>query len=136
MMKKVVILFMVLAFTACSTGSRNTTGSNTVVPGKIKPNQQVETYTFQIIPAAENTYGYEITEHGKIIVQQKTIPSLPGNKGFRTQDYAEKCALFVISKLNRNIIPPTVTPEEIDSIGIKTTLQTNSENSNHRNHKL
>jgi hypothetical protein len=83
-----------------------------------------EKYTFKIIPVVGNTFGYEISDLGKIIVLQKTIPSLPGNSGFRSKADAEKCARLVISKLNRNIMPPAVTPKEIDSLGIRTNPDT------------
>jgi hypothetical protein len=48
-MKKGIILFVALAFTACSSESRNTSGSNTIVAEQNKPNPQVEKYTFQVI---------------------------------------------------------------------------------------
>ena len=115
-------LFLVVIFTvllACSNSNTNIPAVKTTeaTPPE-KPKAEVEKYTFRIIPALENTFGYEILDQGKILVQQKSIPSLPGNRGFHTEDDAEKCAVFVISKLNRNIMPPSVTPEELDSLGI------------------
>jgi hypothetical protein len=101
--------------------SRNYGFSDTIVKVKNIPNPQFQKYAFNIIPSVESTFGYEISDQGKILVRQKTIPSLPGNSGFKTKADAEKCARFVISKLNRNIMPPTVTPKEIDSLGIRTT---------------
>ena len=122
-----IIFFVVFSFTGYSIASRNNGFSDTIVKKKNTPNPQFKKHTFNIIPAAESTFGYEISDQGKIIVRQKTIPSLPGNKGFKTKDDAEKCAMLVISKLNRNIMPPTVTPKEIDSLGIRTTPDTHQQ---------
>ena len=121
------LLLVIFSYPGYSTASTNTFGSGTGLTEQNKPRPKIEKYTFKVIPAAENTFGYEISDQGKIIVRQKTIPSLPGNKGFKTKDDAEKCALLVISKLSRNIMPPTVTPKEIDSIGIRTTPDTHQQ---------
>ena len=116
--------FVVLIFTAllgCTHTNKNIPATKTTeATAQEKPKPEAEKFTFRIIPAAENTFGYEILDQGKILVQQKTIPAMPGNNGFKTEDDAKKCADFVISKLNQNIMPPSVTPEELDSLGIIT----------------
>jgi hypothetical protein len=123
-MKKTILLFVVLTIISCSSESRNTSVSDTMIIQQNKTQSPGEKYTFKIIPVVGNTFGYEISDLGKIIVLQKTIPSLPGNSGFRSKADAEKCARLVISKLNRNIMPPAVTPKEIDSLGIRTNPDT------------
>lgn len=74
---------------------------------------------YKIIPAEQNTFGYDILENNRPLVHQPSIPGLPGNKGFNKRLDAEKCALLVISKINRNLMPPTVTRKELDSLKIK-----------------
>ncbi|MCX6268881.1 MAG: DUF4907 domain-containing protein [Bacteroidetes bacterium] len=118
--KGLIILFVIFTVYGCSAERKNTSASNSSLQEQTKPPSRVEKYIFSIIPAAENTFGYEISEQGKVLVRQKTIPSLPGNSGFNTKGDAEKCARLVISKLSKNIMPPTVTPKEIDSLGIRT----------------
>jgi Domain of unknown function (DUF4907) len=113
-----IILFVIFTFPGCS-ASNYAFGAGTVVNEQNKPRPKVDKYTYKVIPAAENTFGYEISDQGKILVRQKTIPSLPGNNGFKTKNDAEKCAKLVILKLSRNIMPPTITPKEIDSLGIQ-----------------
>jgi hypothetical protein len=116
-----IIMLVVASLVSCSQESTKTTDSKTTAAtAQEKPKSEAEKFTFRVIPAAENTFGYEILDQGKILVQQKTIPAMPGNNGFKTEDDAKKCADFVISKLNRNIMPPSVTPEELDSLGIIT----------------
>ncbi len=72
-----------------------------------------------IIPAEQNTFGYDILENNRPLVHQPSIPGLPGNKGFIKREDAEKCAKLVIAKINKNIMPPTVTKQEMDSLKIK-----------------
>jgi hypothetical protein len=118
---RLILLLVVASLVSCSQESTKTTQSKTTeATTQEKPKSEAEKFTFRIIPAAENTFGYEILDQGKILVRQITIPAMPGNNGFKTEDDAKKCADFVISKLNQNIMPPSVTPEELDSLGIIT----------------
>ena len=82
-------------------------------------NRSIPQLSYEIIPASQNTYGYNILSGNKKLVHQPNIPGLPGNKGFLTKSDAEKCAKLVINKINNNIMPPTVTRQELDSLHIK-----------------
>lgn len=75
--------------------------------------------SYQIINAPESTFGYDILDHNRMMVHQPSIPGLPGNKGFSKKADAEKVAKLVISKISRNIMPPTITKNEMDSLHIK-----------------
>ena len=75
--------------------------------------------SYKIITAEQNTFGYDILQNDKPFVHQPSIPGLPGNRGFIKRDDAEKCAELVIYKINKNILPPTVTKQEMDSLKIK-----------------
>ena len=72
----------------------------------------------QIIESADHTFGYLIDKDG-MKIRQTTIPSLPGNKGFRTKDDALKVARLVVYKIDNKMIPPSVTTVELDSLGVK-----------------
>jgi hypothetical protein len=63
-------------------------------------------------------YGYNIIMDSHVFIHQPSVPSVPGNKGFTTKEQAEKVASFVVYKLTHNIMPPSVTPKELDSLGI------------------
>jgi len=67
----------------------------------------------------ENGWGYDIAVNGKPYIHQPTIPALPGNNGFKTKEEAEKIAGLVCDKIRKNIMPPSVTPEELGSFGIR-----------------
>ncbi|MFC5271834.1 DUF4907 domain-containing protein [Adhaeribacter terreus] len=74
-------------------------------------------YTYQIIPAENGTFGYEIKQDSRTFIRQITIPGLPGNAGFTTKEEAEKVAELVITKLQSGEMPPTVSEVEMKQIG-------------------
>jgi len=78
-------------------------------------NAQIEV---KIVDSNENTFGYEIWVEGQKIIYQPTIPSMAGNKGFKSKEQAQKVADLVVSKIRKNQMPPSVSPEELDSLGI------------------
>jgi hypothetical protein len=74
---------------------------------------------YKIIAFANHSFGYDIYSNGKILVHQVSIPGLPGNQGFTRRKDAEKVAALVVKKLEKNIMPPTVTRAEMDELKIK-----------------
>ena len=74
--------------------------------------------TIKIIPAANNTYGYDILLYGRPLVHQPNIPGLPGNDGFSTKERAQTVAEFVVKKIRNNEMPPTVTIEDLNAMGV------------------
>jgi hypothetical protein len=75
--------------------------------------------TYRIIDAPNGTYGYDILSDGRLFVHQTNLPGLPGNEGCRTKADAETLAAFVIAKIQRGEMPPSVTTEELDSLKIR-----------------
>ncbi len=63
-------------------------------------------------------WGYTIAVDGKKTINQPSIPGLQGNNGFKTKEQALKTANFVIYKIQHNSFPPSVTPKELDSLGV------------------
>lgn len=91
-----------------------------------KNNQKAENttlsknYKYEIIINKDKTFGYKIIADGKPMINQESMPAVPGNKGFPRKIDAERMANLVIFKLKNNIMPPTVSVAEVDSIkGIK-----------------
>jgi len=66
-------------------------------------------------------WGYEIyiDTAGAPYIRQPIIPAVPGNKAFATRDDAAKVGELVRHKIMNNIMPPSVTIEELDSLGIR-----------------
>ena len=71
-----------------------------------------------VIPLENHTFGYDIYVHGAVLVHQPTRPGLPGNSGFATDEDAMKVAELVIRKIRNNEMPPTVTIEELQVLGV------------------
>ena len=63
-------------------------------------------------------WGYDILADGAIYIHQPNIPAIMGNNGFSSEEKAQKAGEFVISKIRNNIVPPSVTPDELDSLGV------------------
>lgn len=76
------------------------------------------TISFKIIPSVKKTFGYDILLNGKTLVHQPNIPGLPGNEGFTTKARAQKVAAFVIKKIRNNEMPPTVTMDDLNKMGV------------------
>ena len=74
--------------------------------------------TIKIIPSINNTFGYDILIYGRPLVHQPNIQGLPGNEGFTTKGRAQKVAEFVMKKIRKNKMPPTVTIEDLNSMGV------------------
>jgi hypothetical protein len=74
--------------------------------------------TIKIIPSTQKTFGYDILLYGKPLVHQPNIPALPGNEGFSTRAEAQAVAEFVVKKIRKNEMPPTVTIEDLNKLGV------------------
>ena len=74
--------------------------------------------TTKIIPSANKTFGYDILLYGRPLVHQPNIPGLPGNDGFTTKERAQKVAEFVVKKIRKNEMPPTVTIEDLNNMDV------------------
>ncbi len=75
---------------------------------------------FQVI-VEENPgcgWGYKIMKDGQLSINQPTIPAIQGNRCFSSKEKAEKTAEFIINKMNNNVFPPTISVEELDSLGV------------------
>jgi hypothetical protein len=72
--------------------------------------------TYNIIPAANNTWCYDILMEGRLFIHQPTAPGLPGNEGFKTKEAAAKVAELVISKMKKGEMPPSITIEEMKNL--------------------
>lgn len=77
-----------------------------------------DSLSYTIIPVNSNQYGYDIFVNGRLRIHQPSIPGQSGSMGFKTKTDAKKVALFVMDKINKGIMPPTVTQEELKNLGI------------------
>ena len=61
-------------------------------------------------------WGYDIYIDGQQSIIQPSVPGVPGNDGFKTEEDAKIIGEFVANKIRKNIMPPTVSTEELDSL--------------------
>lgn len=106
-------------------------GSATDSTGKIPPvrsktdpattetpdSSQIRISVFKNSPQ-QGGFGYDIFIREKLLVHQTMVPGRPGTSGFNTEEGAGKTARLVAKKILDNIMPPTVTAHELDSLGI------------------
>lgn len=74
--------------------------------------------THQVIDAPNGTFGYEILADGKLFVRQTNVPGRQGQNGCATAEQANDLAALVIQKIQSGIVPPTVSADELRSLGI------------------
>jgi hypothetical protein len=75
-------------------------------------------YSFELFETPDLGWGYKIFENGTLFINQPHIPAIPGNKGFSSKEKAEITAEFAILKMEQGFVPPTISPEELDSLGV------------------
>lgn len=76
----------------------------------------IEIKTFMI----NQEWGYDIFIDDNLYIHQSNIPAIAGDNGFKTEVDAQNVAGLVVSKIRNNILPPTVSVEELQYLGINT----------------
>ena len=64
-------------------------------------------------------WGYDILINDTIFVHQDIIPGVSGMRGFKTEEQAAKVGNLVLEKMKMGKRLPSVSPKELDSLGIK-----------------
>lgn len=77
---------------------------------------KIDVKTFEV--KETQGWGYDIYVDSKIMIHQPIIPSIQGNRSFKTEKQALTAGLFAAEKLKRTGTLPTITPKELDSIGV------------------
>ena len=127
-MKRLLFSLFAICFAAlysCSNSPEKTKeeaeGSDSVKKPEKNPyeNAKIEVKIFKVDSSdATKGYGYDIYVWGGRMIHQPNIPAVPGNNGFKNQEYAKKAGEFAAMKIKKNIMPPGMTPEELDSLGV------------------
>lgn len=83
----------------------------------IAPNAPEPTeYSWLLLENSDGTYGYEVLKSGDLVVSQPNIPGEGGTSGFKSKTQAAAAAELVISKLEQNILPPSISEKELKKI--------------------
>ena len=127
-MHRLSALTFVIIFACCSCNSnKNETGERfEMITDTTKPrpnpfkDSKIDFRIFSNDTTADSSlhgFGYNIYVDSNMYVHQPHIPAVSGNKGFDSYANAEKAAGLIVYKIKNNILPPSVTPHELDSIG-------------------
>ena len=76
-----------------------------------------EELSYEILANSDGSFGYNILSKGKLLIHQPHRPAVLGAKGFRTRGDAQRIAEFVIGKVLKGMFPPSVSIQELDSLG-------------------
>ena len=63
-------------------------------------------------------WGYDILIDGKMYIHQPNIPAIMGNNGFSSEEKAREAGEFIVEKIRKNVLPPSVTAEELENRGL------------------
>ena len=63
-------------------------------------------------------WGYCISINGTGYISQARRPAVGGDKGFSTQEDAQKVGSLVADKIRKGLLPPGISREELDSLGV------------------
>ncbi|MFC5411994.1 DUF4907 domain-containing protein [Larkinella bovis] len=63
-------------------------------------------------------WGYRIVLNGKPVIDQPTVPGQSGQRGFVSEALARRVGERVVSKLKLGQFPPTLTPAELNQLGV------------------
>lgn len=123
MIRPVLFLFFGLILLGCGETSSPPVDTLQVPPPPLPATQSYSCQLFEIIDSTGTMHGvgYDIYNGDKRMIHQVNIPGEPGNDGFVNREEAAKVAQLVITKLQSASGFPTITREELDSLGI--TLQ-------------
>ena len=82
-------------------------------------NQSLQTDRFDIQTLqTANGWGYQISQNGKMLIDQQSIPGMAGIQGFQTENDARNVANLVCAKLKAKIFPPTVSEDDLKNLNI------------------
>ena len=122
-MRKLIPFFLLLICFSSACESKQAgkkLNSNQQILGQSSSNSKAkEAATYDIHSyQTPNGWAYQISQNGKLIIDQPTIPGRPGTQGFRTEIDARNVANLVCNKLKAKIFPPTVSEDDLKNLNI------------------
>lgn len=123
------IFCLTLSFASCSDQPQTekkdsmpaqTAEHDSVQPGPARP-LQVEARTFEATDSTgkKTGWGYDLYVDGKRTIHQPIIPAVSGNSAFHSEADAKKTGDYAAQKFMRTGQFPSITLDELDSLGIK-----------------
>ncbi|WP_070136954.1 DUF4907 domain-containing protein [Crocinitomix algicola] len=75
-------------------------------------------YNMETFENDDQSWGYNILRENQLFIHQPHIPAISGKNGFKSEKEANIVGHFVLTKINKGFIPPTITINELDSLGV------------------
>ena len=113
-MIKYALLISLIGFASC--------GLTAQTPA-VEKTEEAQAKTEVKLFETDKGWGYDIFVDGKKYIHQTNVPSVSGTAGFESKEDAEKVGNLVVGKVNRNEMPPSVTPEELKELGIPISIK-------------
>lgn len=76
------------------------------------------TWSYKVYLVSEGNWGYQLFDGATMVINQPSIPAVQGIAGFDTKEKADKTARFVLEKMKRGEIPPTISREELERLNV------------------
>lgn len=114
---KAFFIFFILLIASCNSTIEHSKEEIVDTKAPIKNNSNAE-FSVAVIENQDATWGYQLLKDGKLMIDQKNIPAIQGNRGFSTKEKAELMGSFILQKVKNGGFPPTVSIEEMDSLGV------------------
>jgi hypothetical protein len=113
-MKYAYLIFIGVLLAACNTENSD---ESDVKPENGDAQTEKPRYTSNVYYLEDVGWCYQVFRGPKMILNQKHVPAVQGIKGFETKDKAEIAVNFIMERVLAGNERPSVTPEELDSIG-------------------
>ena len=125
-MRTTILTCILLLFLSCDNAKQANTPVAINIPARNAPSpSQIEQLTFKVFKNDTLKtdlkiagFGYDIFRNNTLFIHQPTIPAVGGNTGFGSVEKAEKTAKLMLYKIINNIMPPSVSIQELDSLGV------------------
>lgn len=117
-MRNQLILSLILVASSCSSEPKMNVEDVHVEKVTDSKHKLEPVYTIITVDQADFGWGYQILKDGKLMIDQKHIPAIQGNKGFSSQETATRTADFIVKKIKNGEFPPTLSIEELDSLKV------------------
>jgi len=75
-------------------------------------------FKVSIVEYGPDQYGYQILENGKLLIDQQHIPAVQGLIKFKSREEALRLGNHVKDLIEKGIMPPTVSINDLDSLYI------------------
>lgn len=115
-MKNILFIFVAFLIFSCE-NQKDTISEETEVTTESTKSVEPE-YSVVTTQDSEYGWGYQLFKDGKLIIDQKHVPAIQGKKGFSSKEDADLTANYILEKIKKGAFPPTVSVEELDSLGV------------------